>query len=1052
MVQGNLASDMKHYLSHWTIIRAGYLRASRIQSPNMKELSTTENRREKLSKPLLPEDIPKGKAEQQPETHERSVEEFRDILDIEPKEGVFFYIRIPALIFGGALAGYVIGRMGLSAINLFFVGYTVFFIYNRKVERFTRSLKSLIYHNTRREKARNSGETVEWLNYAVKKLWEVAEPVVSAEIYQQVNNELLKVSPPFLNGLKLIEFTLGSRPPCVEGISYISMDGHTLAIEVEVAFVPLETSRDAVNYLENDKKNWNSKVQLSARIGTRSGIGINLPILVKELFFRGRARIIMNLFSKNVFVKDVEICLMDNPEFDFTLVPLKTVDIMDVPGLSRWIRSIINSTLANTLVNPNSITIDVDTISKDKGKTMGVVCLQVLDLENEGDERLMAEIDVDGRVGYQTRYGEGRGIVYNEHFYVIIEDVDTRIGLSLRSESKNTRRRNGSIFLKNLPLGRIEEFSNNTLYNPRRTFFSKTRLVRDEQTYSFLNTNLQFYPIQKERSNSGIVRMTLVGIEDLLGNKASKTQTYSTFCAVIVSPINREEASVPIGFVENTVSVTALIVSGVISTAESMITNVVPGLETTTSKLLPSSESTFYIFESKRIFGTNSPLYNESFTFFCRDISVDVVSICVMNDKTNEVIGRVSIPVRDIHFNKKENYKLNDAQSGRMELMFTVDYVDMVDKAMEFIDYDRITKISVNSMNEKGVYYAIFETNTDCFNMETFTSILPPRRTVYVPLQKHDSLKFRLYKETINGDVFIGEDVIDCRSYTEARKEAFLLNEQISLTFNIEEEALKDYSGAPEDKSAVKVIQVRFGKFYGHSQEMFIEFRNKDELIRASGFTRNGELNDTFTLISGLSDIYAVVKSGDQSSNAILGKCVIPKRVLKERILLNEFGLSVDMEIKIQGCSYKPNSTLKSGYLEVYIKSSKNLKPVESGYADTYCNVLINESKVYHTKTVRKNNNPVFNESFIMEVNKTKDTFGVQICDYNASEKNALLCYTEFPLHNLSEGFSEMEFNLFDGKTFQPIDSTVRIGFNFCADHSTLKIKKRGIIGDFFGF
>lgn len=1015
----------------------------------MEEMSETRKRAETLSKPLQPEDIPKRPADPVPETHERIVEEFQDILDIEPREGLFFYLRIPALIFAGAAAGYAIGRLGLSVVNLFFVGYGVFFVYNRKVGRFTRSLKSLVYHSARREKARNNGETVEWLNHVVKKFWEVAEPEVSAQVYQRVNSELLKITPPLLNGLRLTEFTLGSRPPFIEGVSYMNVDGNVVVVDADVAFVPLETSKDAVNYLENGQKNWNSKIQLSARVGTKNGIGISLPILVKELFFRGRMRVEMNLFSKNLFVKSVEVCLMEPPEVDFTLVPLKTMDIMDVPGLSRWIRGIIDSTLAAALVNPNSLTIDVDRISKEKGRMIGVVCLQVLGLENEGDERLMAEIDVDGRVGCQTRYGEGRRMVFNEHFYMVIEDVDMRVGLSLRSESKNTRRRNGSVFLQNLPLRRVEEFRSNSLYSPRRTFFNKVRLVRDEQTYSFVNTNLQFYPVQEKRSNSGIVRMTLVGVEDLLGNKASKMQAYSTFCTVIVSPVNREESSVPIGFIENTVSVTALIVSGVVNTAGSVITNIVPGLETASSKLLPSSPSTFYVFESKRVFGTNSPVYNEAFTFFCRDISVDVVSVCVMNDKTNEVVGRVSIPVRDIHFGKREKYKLNDAQSGRMELAFAIDYIDMVDKDTGFIDYERVLRVSVDSMSEKGVYYAIFETNTDCFRMETFTSVLPVHRSAHIPLQRGDSVRFRLYKETINGDVFIGEDKIDCGVRGE-RKEAFLLNEQVSLTLGIEEEELRGYSGAPEDRNSVKIVQAKLGKFHGHSQEMFVEFFSKDEILRASGFTRNGALNDTFTFVSGMEEIYAVVKSGDQGEDRVLGRCMVPKRLLKERILLNELGLSVDMEVQVQTCSYRPNSMLKTGYLEVYIKDGRDMQA--DGGSEVCCRILVNENKVYQTKAMRRTGSPAFNESFIMEIDKTKDVFGIQICDLHASEKSMLLCYAEFSLHNLSEGFSEMEFGLCDGKTFQPVDAVIRIGFNFCADHRMLKIKKRGIISDFFGF
>lgn len=1012
----------------------------------MEELSITRNRDEKLSKPLIPNDIP---------VKENSLkacnnEDFQDVLNIEPKEGLFFYLKIPGLIFGGVIAGYIIGRLKFSIVNIFIIAYIIFFVYNRKVKKFTRSLKSLIYYNTKREKIRNCGETVEWLNYIFRKVWKVVEPVVSSQIYQEVNNKLLKITPPFLNGLRLVEFTLGSRPPSIEGVSYMNMDDdNTLAIEADVAFIPLETSKDAANYLEGNQNNWNLKIQLSARVGTKNGIGINLPILVKELFFRGKIRIIVSLIQKNIFVKNVEVCLMDKPGLDFTLVPLKTVDIMDIPGLSKWIKNVITSILSTTIINPNSINIDLEAISKDKGELIGIICLQILNLENEENKKLTTEIDVDGRVSYQTKYKEGKKITYNEYFYIPVEDVDMKIGLSVKTDSNNAERRNGSIFLKNLPLCKNEELPNSGMYEPRRTFFNKVRLVKDEQSHSFMNTNLQFYPISEKKCNSGIIKMTLIGIEDLLGNKASKFQTYSTFCTIIVSPINRDEASIPIGFVENTVSAAAFFVSGIVNTAESMITKVIPGSETTNFKLLPSSDSTFYVFESKRVFGSNSPLYNEDFSFFCRDISVDVVSVCVMNDKTNEVIGRASVPVRDIHFNKKEKYKLNDAQSGRLELMFNINYIDMVDKAVDFINYERIMKISVSSTNEKGIYYIIFETNTDAFRMETFASVLPIRRNAYIPLQKTDSLKFKLYKETINGDMFIGEDSIDCGIREGVTKEVFFLNEQTNITFNIEEAALKDYSGAPEDRDVLKVIQVKFGEFINGGQEMFIEFMDNDEIIRASGFTRRKRLNDVFTFLLGSEEIHAVIKKGAQSSDKILGKCAIPKRFLNERVLLNQSGFSVDMEIRTQKCPYKPDCKLKIGYLEVYVKNCKDIVPAHTEIANTYCRILINENKVYQTKVVRKNKDPIFNESFIIEINKIKDNFGIQV--YDTSEKDTPLCYTEFPLYNLYEGFSETEFELFDGKTFQLTNSKIIVGFNFYSDQKTLSIKKRGIISNFFG-
>jgi Ca2+-dependent lipid-binding protein len=1017
----------------------------------MQERTVTRKRDEKLSKALAPEDIPARSIQSTEDFYQKSVEEFQSSLEIEPKEGPFFYMRIPAIVFVGTLAGYLVGRLRMSITNVFIIGYIIYFMYRRRIDQFTRSLKSLVYHNTRREKARNVGENAEWLNHIVKKFWEVAEPATSAQIYQQVNTELLKISPPFLTSLKLTEFTLGSRPPFIHDISYMNVEGNTIVLELSLGFVPLETTKDAADYFLSERTNWNSKIQLKARVGTSRGVGISLPVLVKELYLSARARIAINLFSKNTFVKDVEVCLMDPPEFDFKIVPLKTVDIMDVPGLSKWIRNMISSTLAAMVVNPNSITINMDTIAKAQGRTIGVVCLQILSLDNSENERLLAEVDLDGAARFETRYEEGRGIVFNEHFYIIVENIDERIGLSLRSESRSGHRRNGSIFLRNLPLERIEK-SKEDVAGLRRSYFNKARLVKDERTYAYLGTNLQFYPIGKERSNSAIVRMTLVGIESLQSSREAKSTTYSTFCTVIVSPINRDKSTVPLGFLQNTVNLTALLVSGVINTAGTVLTNIVPGLGSVTSRLLPSSKSTFYIFESKRIFDNTSPVYNETFTFFSRDISVDVISICVMDDNTNEVIGKVSIPVADIPNNKNRKYKLNGVYSGMAEVIFSMDYVNMVDKATEFIDYTRMMKVSVDSMSDRNVYYLVFETNTDSFASEPFNSGLPVKRAVFVPLEAQDTLRFRLYKETINGDIFVGEDEIDCNSPELPRKEAFLLNEQVSLTLSLEEEQLRDYLGAPQERETVKVMQAKFGEFQKHDSEVFVEFHTKDEMIKASGFTRKGRLNDTFTFVAGSSEVTAVIKRGDQRSNEVVGRCLIPKRTMDETVVLNETGLAVGLQVKVQSCSYRPNSHLKHGYLEIYIKNARELRPAESGAGEVYCQVLLNDSRIFRTLNVRRGQSVTFNESFILKVDRLKDVFGVQIYEYSALEKNALLYYTEFTLHNLSEGFGEMEFVLCDASTFKPTDGRIRLGFNFCADHGTLNVRKRGILGEFFGF
>ncbi|KAK6089497.1 hypothetical protein P3W45_001496 [Vairimorpha bombi] len=1019
----------------------------------------------KLSKPLNPLDIPVRHRKAIPHQYKKATQDYRSSLDIDPKEGFFFYLRIPSLIFFGVFGGYIVGRFNLNIFYILFVSYTVYFVYNRKIRKFTNSLKSLINDRTRREKSKYSGESVEWINYIVEKFWDVAEPIISNDVYQNVNRELLKICPPFLNELKLTEFTLGSRPPFIDKITYHSSKDNSVTVDINVGFVPLEASKDAVDYFLGEKKKWNSKIILHARLGTRNSLGINLPIMVKEFYFTGRLRATINLIPKNNFIKDVEVCLMEVPDFDFTLVPLKTVDLMDIPGLSTWIKKTIVSAMSKEIINPSSIVIDVDKIAQSKGYNIGVACIQILSLENDEDEKLVGEVDIDGRPEFQTSSRAGKNLVFNEYFYTIIQNIDEKIGITFFGD-KNSVKSSGSLFLRNVHLEEPEEdletdikIDKKTIkilpqrkIKPRRSVFNKIRLTKNEQTYAYLNTNFVYYPIQKKKTNSAIVTMKLIGAENMLSINDDKGEIYSSFCTVIVSPLNKNQNSVPLEYIQNTSSAAAMVVSGVLKTEEDEINSIQTGTDSTTLKLLPPSSSTFYIFESKRVFNNNSPNYNEVFQFFARDLSVDVVSVCIMNDKNSEIIGRVRLDLNDIVDGKPLKYKLRDARCGKMELQFDLNYIDLEEKDEQIVKYTSVQKITVETVSENGIFYGVVETNTDSFAMDPFTSELPIKKNIFVPVHDDDILKFKLFKETVNGDVFLGEEEVPINYTEESKRVALILNDNISVTLRTEGEYLEDFTGTPSKKDTLKIIQVKLGKFYGLNEEVFVEFRNQDGIVKASAFSRDRQINNVFTILAGKEEICAIIKNGDQGENRILGKCTIPKRFADEKMTLNEFGLAVDLQADIQTCTYSAPSNLKKGFLEVYIKSAKNLKSSESGRVNAFVKILVNDNKVFKTKPAPETNDPIFYESFVMSVDKLRDLFTIQVYDNNSSSKNSLLSFIEFPLHNINEGFSEIEFKLTDSKTFKKMGSTIRLGFNFCRDASTLKVKKRGILGDFFGF
>jgi Ca2+-dependent lipid-binding protein len=71
-------------------------------------------------------------------------------------------------------------------------------------------------------------------------------------------------------------------------------------------------------------------------------------------------RIRLQLISSIPVIKTLQICFVEHPTIDFVLKPLKSLDLMDLPGLSHWLHSIIDYVLKSQLVAPNSLTINLE--------------------------------------------------------------------------------------------------------------------------------------------------------------------------------------------------------------------------------------------------------------------------------------------------------------------------------------------------------------------------------------------------------------------------------------------------------------------------------------------------------------------------------------------------------------------------------------------------------------------------------------------------------------------------------------------------------------------
>jgi Ca2+-dependent lipid-binding protein len=137
-------------------------------------------------------------------------------------------------------------------------------------------------------------------------------------------------------------------------------------MEIEALFMPIEISEDSSVFIrKNAGFQWNSKIVLTARVGSAlMKVGVDIPVMIKSMSFRGKLRIQLKLTSEIPLVKTVEACFVEMPKIDFVLKPLKSFDLMDMPGLSNWMFATIYAVLGSQAVNPNKISIDLDKILK----------------------------------------------------------------------------------------------------------------------------------------------------------------------------------------------------------------------------------------------------------------------------------------------------------------------------------------------------------------------------------------------------------------------------------------------------------------------------------------------------------------------------------------------------------------------------------------------------------------------------------------------------------------------------------------------------------------
>lgn len=188
-------------------------------------------------------------------------------------------------------------------------------------------------------------ESVEWINATVHRFFQFYEPILCDQIRDAVAPVLEGIQVPGISKLEMGRLTLGKKPPFVQSAQFLTRDLHGNPIAEDRILLILDLGFHAPD--------------LEVVISAKTPVGASIPLAVKEIWFQGKMQVELQLVPRMSFAKTAIVNFMQPPIVDFSVVPLKTGNIFNVPGLAGFIQGLIINGINDTLVDPEKLVLDL---------------------------------------------------------------------------------------------------------------------------------------------------------------------------------------------------------------------------------------------------------------------------------------------------------------------------------------------------------------------------------------------------------------------------------------------------------------------------------------------------------------------------------------------------------------------------------------------------------------------------------------------------------------------------------------------------------------------
>ncbi|KAI8999231.1 hypothetical protein BC832DRAFT_229065 [Gaertneriomyces semiglobifer] len=189
----------------------------------------------------------------------------------------------------------------------------------------------------------------------------------------------------------------------------------------------------------------NTHILIEIHMGHPKLGSVTIPVLVQEAGFEAQVRLYLKLSSSPPFLKLAKFTLLNRPLLDFAVSPLKLGNIMNMPLLSNFIMSVIDTTVESMLVSPHVMALDLERMLMGDGalkktRAIGVIKvvfrgakgLRAADWGGTSDPFATLSWGTSPKLLARTRIiPRDRNPVWNETQYVTVTEDDVKNGMPL---------------------------------------------------------------------------------------------------------------------------------------------------------------------------------------------------------------------------------------------------------------------------------------------------------------------------------------------------------------------------------------------------------------------------------------------------------------------------------------------------------------------------------------------------------------------------------------------------------------------------------------------